>query len=236
MHPFPFLKTLTSLNFYPFTMTTTPPLSVYLPRSPSPRVSYSNHPTMDIFYPPRTTHVLWWLENADIFISIKGIVYGLRRIHFTPSPLFRLLLSITRPPLDEPFGTTFHTAIPFDDINQQSFCEFVYLLHMPEIYRANSEGWLKIFQIAKDWEMPHVARRATRELDRAYFQNHPFHMRRWDISLYRRVQEQQRRLRNTWVDSYSDYLFDEDEIDEQGNDIEGIIDMYNQTGVIISDD
>ena len=47
--------------------------------------------------------------------------------------------------------------------------------------------------------MPHVVRRATTEMDRIYFQTHPIHLRRWDVSLYRQVQERERRLQHQWI-------------------------------------
>ena len=95
-------------------MTTTPPLSIYSPQPPQPEIVYSNFPTTDQYYPPCSPHAIWWLENADIFLSMRGIVYGLRRIHFIQSSLFQRLLSITR--LDILYGTTTGLPIPFDKI------------------------------------------------------------------------------------------------------------------------
>ena len=152
--PLPFLP----LRFYQtFTMTTTPLLSVHLPRPRQPEIVYSNFLTMDRYYPPHAPHVVWWLENANIFLSIRGIIYGLRQIHFIQSPILRRLLTITKPPFDTPFGTTPSLPIPFDNIQPSAFREIIYLLHLCEIFKTTKESWLQIFQIAKDWEMPHAA-------------------------------------------------------------------------------
>jgi hypothetical protein len=216
------------------TMTTTPPLSVYLPRPRSPKITYSNLPTLDDYIPPLARHVVWWLEDADIFLSIKGIVYGLRRIHFTQSPLFRHLLNNLIPT----FGTDSKNPIPFDKIHAPSFYEIIYLLHISEMFNTDSQGWLRIFQIAKDWEMPHVARRATRELDKSYFQNHPIHLRRWDITIYRQVQERQRQLRQEWIVNHSDYITVVEESDDEGESTdteEEIINFYGATEIIGDD-
>jgi hypothetical protein len=215
-------------------MTTTPPLSVYLPRPRSPKIAYSNLPTLNDYIPPFARHVVWWLENADIFLSIKGIVYGLRRIHFTQSSLFRHLLDDITPS----FGTSSRNPIPFDEIHPPSLYEIIYLLHISEMFETNSQGWLRIFRIAKDWEMPHVARRATRELDKSYFQNHPFHLRRWDVTTYRRVQERQRQLRQEWVVNHPDYIIavEESDDDQESTDSEGeIINFYGATEIIGDD-
>jgi hypothetical protein len=220
-------------------MTATPPLSVYLPRPRSPKIVYSNLPTLDDYIPPLARHAVWWLENADIFLSIKGIVYGLRRIHFTQSSLFRHLLDDLVPLNDlvPPLGDL-QNPIPFDKIHPPSFYEIVYLLHISEMFETNSQGWLRIFQIAKDWEMPHVARRATRELDKSYFQNHPIHLRRWDVTTYRRVQERQRQLRREWVINHPDNIVVVEESDDEQSttDTEGeIINFYGATEIIGDD-
>ena len=156
-------------------MTTTPPLSVYPSHLPQPEIVYSNFPTMDRYYPPSAPHAIWWLKNTDIFLSVRGIVYGLRQIHFIQSPFFRRLLSITR--LDISYRTTTGLPIPFDNIRPSAFGEIIYLLHLSEVFKMTKENWLQILQIVKDWEMPHVVRRATTEMDRIYFQTHPIHLR-----------------------------------------------------------
>ena len=217
-------------------MTTTPPLSVYSPHSPQPEIVYSNLPTMDQYYPPSAPHAIWWLENADIFLSVRGIVYGLRRIHFIQSSLFRQLLSITR--LNISYGTTTSLPIPFDNIRPSAFGEIIYLLHLSEVFKTTKESWLQILQIAKDWEMPHVVRRATTEMDRMYFQTHPIHLRRWDVSLYRQVQERERRLRHQWIAQHLDLISVEtsDEEQDSSDDEETIFDLYSTTRLVIGDD
>ena len=210
-------------------MTTTPPLLVYSPRLQQPEIIYSNFPTMDRFYPPCAPHAIWWLENADIFLSVRGIVYGLRRVHFIQSSFFRRLLSITK--LDISFGTTSSLPIPFDDIRPSTFGEIIYLLHLSEIFKTTKENWLQILQTAKDWEMPHVIRRATTEMDRMYFQTHPIHLRRWDVSLYQQIQERERRLRHQWIAQHLDCISVEasDEEQESSDDEETIFDLYSIT-------
>ena len=132
----------------------TPPLSVYSPQPPQPEIVYSNFRTMDRYYPPCTPHAVWWLENANIFLSVQGIVYGLRRIHFIQSPFFQQLLSITK--LNILFGTMSSLPIPFDNIQPSTFGEMIYLLHLSEIFKMTKENWLQLLQTAKDWEMPHI--------------------------------------------------------------------------------
>ena len=202
-------------------MTTTPPLTVYYPKIVErPNTVFSNTPTPDSYRSPYSTHPIWWLEKADIFFTIRGIVYGLHQIHFKSSTLIQEMLNFTRPPNDSPFGTTFHTAIPFDTIKAATFYDLIMLLYYPEKFETDSNGWLDIFKLAQDWNMPHIARRATRELDNVYYQKHPFHMRRWDTTLRTRVQDYQRQLRHKWVTEHLEQPFEEDD------DEESIIDLY----------
>jgi BTB/POZ domain len=212
-------------------MTTTPPSSDDSRRSHSPKIVYSNFPTTDHYRSPYAPHAVWWLDNADIFLSIRGIVYGLRQIHFIQSPIFRHLLAHTKSPFNTPFGTTPEAPISFDKIRPSMFEEMIYLLHLSETFKTTKENWLQIYQIAKDWGMPHVARRATTEMDRIYFQNHPYHLRRWDMNLYRQIQERERRLLSEWIVRYQDCTSEEDSDDE-----ETIFDLYSTTERIISDD
>ena len=59
-------------------------------------------------YPPHhpQQHFLWFYKNADIFISVHNTIYGLHRIHFVQSPVFRRILETVIPPYDQPLGLT----------------------------------------------------------------------------------------------------------------------------------
>ena len=159
-----FMQTLLPSYFYlssipslfskgkPSNMTTTPPLSVYSPRSPQLEIVYSNFPTMDQYYPPSAPHAIWWLKNTDIFLSMRGIVYGLRRIHFIQSSLFRQLLSITR--LDISYRTMTSLPIPFNNIRPSAFGEIIYLLHLSEVFKRPKRIGFKFFKLRKTGKCP----------------------------------------------------------------------------------
>ena len=86
--------------------------------------------------------------------------------------------------------------------------------------------------------MPHVVWRATTEMDRIYFQTHPIHLQRWDISLYRQVQERERRLWHQWIAQHLDVISVEtsDEEQDSSDDEETIFDLYSTTRLVIGDD
>ena len=50
--------------------------------------------SFDNFYPPPilVKHHVWWYDDADIFIRISGILYGLHRQYFDNSILFQEIL------------------------------------------------------------------------------------------------------------------------------------------------
>ena len=138
-------------------MTTTPP-NVYPINPPRiPEVTYSNSPTFDNPLPPYARHCVWFLKNTDIFLSVNRIVYGLRRIHFIQSPLFREIL-------DNQYGHAEALPIPFDKIHSPTLSNLLLILHLAGDYESSPKEWGAILKIGKDWKMPHVMAKAVRKL------------------------------------------------------------------------
>ena len=151
-------------------MTTTPP-NVYLINPPRiPEVTYSNSPTFDNPLPPYAQHCVWFLKNADIFLSVNGIVYGLRQIHFIQSPLFREIL-------DNQYGHAEALPIPFDKIHPPTLSNLLLILHLARDYESSPKEWGAILKIGKDWKMPHVMAKAVQKLDQHWRRAYPPHMK-----------------------------------------------------------
>lgn len=146
-------------------------------------------------YPPRHLRRFpaWFYENADVFISHLGIVYGLHRIHFVQSKMFRQIFDINVAPYNTPLGITEELPIPFDRINGYSFHCILSLLYYPEEFKANEKQWKEIKNIGITWGMPHVVARAIRELDVYWREKHPQHLLRLDTSLKTWIEQETRR-------------------------------------------
>src|ERR1700678_2372089 len=70
-------------------------------------------PSFDNFYPPPilVKHHVWWYDDADIFIRISGILYGLHRQYFDNSILFQEILQYGQ---TDYIGMIPSRPIPFD--------------------------------------------------------------------------------------------------------------------------
>ena len=158
---------------------------------------YSNLPTLNgsFPYPPPypKRHLAWFLEHADFFLSYRGSIYGLHRIHFIQSRMFRQILSTNTAPYDIPLGTTEALPIPFDKIHEYTFHCILFLLYYPTEFKANEKQWKELQKLGMTWEMPHVVARAIREIDVHWWRRHPQHLLRLDNSLLTWVEQEARR-------------------------------------------
>ena len=52
-------------------------------------------PTFEQYYPPPilTKHPIWYLLDADFFISLRGVLYGLHWQYSQNSPLFQEIIT-----------------------------------------------------------------------------------------------------------------------------------------------
>ena len=110
-------------------------------------------------YPPATIvkHHFWYFNNADFFIIIRGIAYGLHRRLFEPSPYFRNILVQNEPGHDIPRGITVHLPIPFDKLSPPIFFIFLQYLYYPKYFIGTEEDWKNIRRLCLDWEFSHMA-------------------------------------------------------------------------------
>ena len=79
-----------------------------------------------ISYPPPilTKHHTWYFNNANFFISIHGIMFGLHCAYFSQSCYFQSIMNVAEPEQPVPKGSQALYPIPFNDLNQLSFTHF----------------------------------------------------------------------------------------------------------------
>ena len=117
-------------------------------------------------YPPPIVvkHHDWYFYDADFFIIVCGIVFGLHRRYFEPSVYFRTILSLNEPGRGIPRGTDCFLPIPFDGLSELMFTTFLYFIYHPTHFSGSRQRWLNIRQLAIDWQFPHHAAVAIQEL------------------------------------------------------------------------
>ena len=91
------------------------PMSIFtlLPIQPSRRT------VSHIPYPPPilTKHHTWYSVDANLFISICGILFGLHCAYFSQSHCFQSIMDVVEPEWPTPKGSQALYPIPFDNLN-----------------------------------------------------------------------------------------------------------------------
>ena len=99
-------------------------------------------PTFKQFYPPPilTEHPIWYSLDANFFITLWGILYGLHWWYFQNSPLFQEIVAHGEKQLIELIP---QHPIPFDILKNDLFDHFLILLYHGTIKtQPFNEGWL----------------------------------------------------------------------------------------------
>jgi hypothetical protein len=110
-------------------------------------------------YPPPTIakHPFWNFPDADLFLMIRGVVYGIHRFHFRNSTFFRDILTRNDPAIDTPRGLTIQFPIPFDDLAPSTLFNLLHHLYYPGLFTGTEQEWKELRRLSLDWELPHVA-------------------------------------------------------------------------------
>ena len=96
--------------------------------SPTSILELAITPTFKQYYPPPilTKHPIWYSLNANFFISLRGVLYGLHWRYFQNSPLFQEIIAHGEKHL---VGLLPQHPIPFDIIKNNLFDHFIILLY-----------------------------------------------------------------------------------------------------------
>ena len=107
-------------------------------------------PTFKQYYPPSilTKHPMWYSLNADFFISIWGILYGLHWRYFQNSPLFQEIVAHGEKQLVR--------LLPFDILKNDLFDHFLILLYHGsfKLNHLTRDDWIDLKQLCVDWYFP----------------------------------------------------------------------------------
>ena len=112
-------------------------------------------PTFKQFYPPSilTKHPVWYLLNADFFITLWGTLYGLHWWHFQNSILFQEIIAHGEKHL---IGLLPQHPIPFDNLKNDLFDHFLVLLYHSsfKLNHLTRDDWINLKWLCVDWYFP----------------------------------------------------------------------------------
>jgi len=116
-------------------------------------------------YPPLTLvkHPSWFLDNADLFLSHNGILFGLHQDMFLSS-YFSTVLQTIEPGRTAAQGTIPAFPIPCNDISQTTLLSFILLRYYPRSFTTTRDNWLAIRSLALKWGFTQVIVRSLHEL------------------------------------------------------------------------
>src|SRR5271155_3014980 len=104
-------------------------------------------------------HPLWYFEDANLFFSQRGILFGLYRQKFN-NPYFIQRLQHIEPCQTAAIGTTPSLLISLDTLSITPFVTFIRLLYRPFDFSTDTNGWNQIKDLAMMWGR-HVNGNAT---------------------------------------------------------------------------
>ena len=107
-------------------------------------------------YPPLilTKHHTWYSNDAEFFISIHGILFGLHCTYFSQSRYFQSIMDVAEPEQPVPKGSQTLYPIPFDDLNQLSFTCFLLFFYCPNNFAGTKRDWENIWDYCINWYLP----------------------------------------------------------------------------------
>ena len=112
-------------------------------------------PTFKQYYPPPilTKHPTWYSLDADFFILIWGVLYGLHWQYFQNSPLFQEIITHGEKQLVRLLP---QHPIPFDILKNNLFNHFIILLYHGsfKLNHLTRDDWIDLKQVCVDWYFP----------------------------------------------------------------------------------
>jgi hypothetical protein len=95
-------------------------------------------------------HPMWYFDDADLFFSQRGILFGLHRQKFDNSYFSRRLQYI-EPCRTAAMGTLPSLPIPIDTLSISTFIAFIRWLYQPSNFKTNIVRWNHIKDLAMTW-------------------------------------------------------------------------------------
>ena len=129
-------------------------------------------------FPPLTPtvlvkHPIWYLDHANLFISVWGTLYGVHWAYFDDSNYFRAIMDILNPLFVIPRGYLPHRPVPFNNLDEMLLHWLISYLYKPTEFPNIKSTWELLKWISIGWYMPQVAAMAIWKLINIQYQNMP---------------------------------------------------------------
>ena len=126
-------------------------------------------------YPPPVLvkHPIWYLDHANLFISVWGTLYGVHWAYFDDSSYFCAIMDILNPLFVVPQGYLPQQLIPFDNLDEMLLHWLISYLYKPMEFPNTKSAWDSLKQISIGWYMPQITATAVWKLINIRYQNMP---------------------------------------------------------------
>ena len=107
-------------------------------------------------YPPPTLtkHHIWYSDTANLFVTIRGILFSLHRAYFNHSRYFQTIMYTVEPEQLMAWGSVPLYPIPFDDLDPLPFHQFLQFFYHAAKFCGTKQDWEDIWDISIDWYLP----------------------------------------------------------------------------------
>src|ERR1700678_949155 len=116
-----------------------------------PTTITNNDPIQHSLIPQyQVKHPKWYFDDADLFFSQRGILFGLHQYKFNNLYFSRQLKHID-PCKTAAIETKASLPIPIDTLSVSVFIAFIQLLYQPHNFFIDIIGWNHIWDLAMTW-------------------------------------------------------------------------------------
>src|SRR5580692_4027945 len=129
-----------------------------------PTTIADNDPVQHSFIPQHhAKHPKWYFDDADLFFTQRGILFGLHQHKFN-NPHFTRRLKHIEPCRTAAMGTVSTLPISLDALSILPFITFIRLLYQPNDFSTDIIGWNQIKDLAMTWGFVDVTLLAMRKI------------------------------------------------------------------------
>src|ERR1700678_3790554 len=129
-----------------------------------PTTIADNNPVQHSLIPHyHVKHPKWYFDNADLFFTQRGILFGLHQHKFN-NPYFSQRLNHIKLCRTAAMGTVSSLPISLDALSILPFITFICLLYQPNDFSTDIIGWNQIKDLAMTWGFINVTLLAMQKI------------------------------------------------------------------------
>src|ERR1700678_4690068 len=117
------------------------------------------------------SHPVWYFNDANLFFSQRGVLFGLHQQKFHNSYFSQRLRHI-KPCRTAATGTLPSLPIPIDTLSLSTFISFIRLLYQPSNFKIDIIGWNRSEELAMTWGFVDITLLAMQEIQTIDLERH----------------------------------------------------------------